>query len=460
MQDTADIEAFADIKRFIERWLADRAFRAAYPGEPKRVGEAHGLKVDPETVRVVWDQGGEGHADPSPLMRRYWAFVDDLVVRRHELAEAAAPADPRFAAWRQRQIHRLHLEVGVSLYPNPHIPASFELSRGCSVGCWFCSASPPSLSDTFLYTPQNARLWRGLLEALRDIAGPEASARSICYSGTDPLDNPDYERFADDFATLHDGGPFTSTALAVRDPERTRRLMARFGAGNMRFSVLSLAMLNKIHAAFTPEELLPVSINFRNEGSIEAKLLTFAGRARERAKTYRKYRPGDPVINTPSCETGFKFNLPDRVIRLSSPCAPDDRWPEGNRVYDEARFDDADDARRIMEQMIARHMPLAPPDDFVAAFQRPLRFEATVNGFALVGPHLTQRFENTPQKPFLGRLGEAISEGRRTVRDLTELVAREAGAPHEAVLASLNEFFRLGLLDDEPAVAAPVAEMA
>jgi hypothetical protein len=51
----------------------------------------------------------------------------------------------------------------------------------------------------FRYTPENARLWRGILEAVRDVAGPW---RSICYSGTDTFDNPEYERFIEDFAAV------------------------------------------------------------------------------------------------------------------------------------------------------------------------------------------------------------------------------------------------------------------
>src|SRR3954469_8379036 len=49
-----DVILFSGIKRFEERWGADRKFRAAYPADPRRVGEAYGLRVDPEIVRPVW----------------------------------------------------------------------------------------------------------------------------------------------------------------------------------------------------------------------------------------------------------------------------------------------------------------------------------------------------------------------------------------------------------------------
>jgi len=59
------------------------------------------------------------------------------------------PEDPRFAQWRERQTYRANIEVGAWPSLNPHIPASYKLSRGCSVGCWF-SRLPSKLEDMFL----------------------------------------------------------------------------------------------------------------------------------------------------------------------------------------------------------------------------------------------------------------------------------------------------------------------
>ena len=140
--------------------------------------------------------------------------------------------------------------------------------------------------------------------------------RHCRYSGTDPFDNPQYERFIEDFAAVNGYLPYTSTALAVRDPERTRRLLAVSGPNQLRFSVLSLGMLTRIHAEFAPEELLLVEIGPRNEGSIQSRFMGFAGRAREHLKIYKRNVPGEPSIHSPSCESGFKFNLVDRVVQL------------------------------------------------------------------------------------------------------------------------------------------------
>jgi len=444
--DPGDVPRFAHIKRFTERWAVEPAFRASFPSDPARVASSLNLKVDPEDLRPFWDLHAREkilrhEAQYAPVVKRFLDFTRQLGRHRIDTITKIQPADPRFAKWRTRQIYRLNLEVGATLSPNPHILASYELSRGCSVGCWFCSVSPPRLEDVFRHSPENARLWCEILEAVRQVIG--LAPQSICYYGTDPFDNPDYERFTQDFSEIHGEMPYTSTALPVRDVERTRRLIARSGPNDLRFSVLSIGILNKIHAAFSPEELLLVDVSPRNEGSTESHHLNFAGRAREHVKTYQRHQPGEPRLDTSSCRSGFSFNMVDRVIRLTSPCAPDDRWPNGERVYDEATFEDGADVRRILEGMISLHMATAPDEQRPLRFQRSLQFEPMAHGFKLNSRYLRQRFEDTDETPFMGRLGCLISSGRHTAGQAIGILGPDCAD-------TLNHLFQLGLLDDEP----------
>ncbi|TFV49238.1 radical SAM family RiPP maturation amino acid epimerase [Bradyrhizobium niftali] len=445
-----DITPFSDIKRFEERWHGDHKFRAAYAQDPDRVGVTFGLRVDPEVVRPIWDPEHPGRDESAclPVWVRYRDFQRRGSKHLLDAIAAGKPADPRFARWRQRQIYRANLEIGVSLTPNPHIPASFELSRGCSVGCWFCSLSPPKLDDVFQYTPEHARLWREILEVIRVVSGP-AARRTICYSGTEPFDNPHYERFVADFVSAFSDVPFTSTAIPTRDVERTRRLLATSPAYRVRFSVLSVGALAKIHAAFSPEETLPVLFGLRNEGATDARYVNFAGRARDNVAKYRKYQPGPPVISTPSCESGFKFNLAERTIRLVSPCAPDDRWPMGYRVYDETRFETGRDVARTVEDMMSRHMTRTARDLPVLRFPGHLRYQPINTGFALIGRRLRQRFEDTFDMPSMARLGELIAAGKHSASAIVTLFDRECGVTQEAVTATLEELFHLGVLDED-----------
>ncbi|WP_271565246.1 radical SAM family RiPP maturation amino acid epimerase [Bradyrhizobium sp. CCBAU 11386] len=445
-----DVTPFSDIKRFEERWHADPTFRSAFIQDPDRVAATFGLRVDPELVRPIWDpeHSGDDESKSPPVWVRYRDFQRRGTKHLLDATAASQPADPRFARWRQRQIYRANLEIGVSLTPNPHIPASFELSRGCSVGCWFCSLSPPRLDDVFRYTPEHARLWREILEVIGGVSGP-AARRTICYSGTDPFDNPDYERFVDDFVSTFGDVPFTSTAIPTRDVERTRRLLAISPAYRVRFSVLSVGALAKIHAVFSPEETLPVLFGLRNEGATDARSLNFAGRARDNVAKYRKYQPERPVISTPSCESGFKFNLAERTIRLVSPCAPDDRWPMGYRVYDEASFETGGDVARIVEDMMSRHMTRTASDLPVLRFPNHLRYESINTGFALIGRRLRQRFEDTSDMPSMARLGELIASARHNASAIGTLLDRECGVRREATTATLEDLFNLGALEED-----------
>jgi hypothetical protein len=207
-------------------------------------------------------------------------------------------------------------------------------------------------------------------------------------------------------------------------------------------------MLSKIHAAFSPEELLLVTVSPRNEGSSGARMMIFAGRAQQNVTTYRKYRP-DVLMNTPSCESGFMFNLIERTIKLASPCAPDEHWPLGFRVYDDRRFETPEDVRWIVDEMMDRHMARKASELTLLRFQSCLRFEPTSNGFAIIGPRLRQRFEATHEMPLMTMLGEMIQSGRYSAEKLISL-AEQHGVARASIVDTLDDLFRLGVLDEGP----------
>ena len=78
---------------------------------------------------------------------------------------------PRFQAWRKRQMQRCASELGGSAPAITHPIVAFELSDGCTVGCWFCGAGAAKLSGHFLHTPANRELWRETLEIAREVWG-------------------------------------------------------------------------------------------------------------------------------------------------------------------------------------------------------------------------------------------------------------------------------------------------
>ena len=105
--------------------------------------------------------------------------------------------------------------------------------------------------------------------------------------------------------------------------------------------------------------------------------------------------------------------------------------------------------------MIARHMPTEPSEQTLLRFQRCLEFEPAEHGFNLTSRHLRQRFENSREVPYRGRLGALIHAGCHDTLQVIRILAADCGAQPESVRSELNRLFRLALLDDEPAVPVP-----
>ena len=264
----------------------------------------------------------------------------------------------RFKHWRSRQKNRLISQTVRGLSKDSgHFLAAFELSKGCSGGCWFCSLSAQRLESVYPHNHDTQKEWRFILEELKTLLGP-ALHTSFCYWATDPLDNPDYESFALDFKDILGSFPSTTTALATRDLKRTRDLLnlTRCEKGSTRFSVTSKSKLDEIHKSFTSTELLNTELVLQMDGAIyEGK--SNAGRARERAKVNNKRASIVDDDQSPSCVSGFLFNMVEKTITLISPCLPCDQWPNGHRTHAEHKFADYKEVPTIIDEMIDKYMP-------------------------------------------------------------------------------------------------------
>ena len=444
----------AAIKRAVERWMADPRFRQAFAEQPAAALRERQLTAVPEAlVELVSELErprapvSDERAPTHPDARRYRAYLDTLRRHREAIRALGEPDDRRMRRWRARQIERCTSELGpVAGRGIVHAPIAFELSNGCSVGCRFCAVSAPGLADIFSYTPANARLWRTVLAAVHTRFG-DAGAAGFCYWATEPLDNPDYERFCADFATEFGRPPPTTTALAARALDRARAL-ARQGLREgvvHRFSVLSLGMLDRLHAAFTPEELLGVELTPLNRGSILR--YSNAGRARARYANESEGPPRD-VPGTIACVTGFLVNMVDRRVRLISPTQATEDWPLGYRVYAERHFDDGPGFAAALAELIERAMPLALPAHGPLRFRPDLRWTERADGFDLANEHVVHRVRLPDLAAALGQaiVGEALSPVAAAERLGGSRVADMA-----KVHALLTCMFDRGLFDDAPA---------
>lgn len=448
----ATAPSVAAVKRFLERWAADERFRAEVEADPQGAPLRRGIPVDARELRPLFDPDAEG-APASPLVEAYRAFRQERLEHCERVRRESAPAEPRFRAWRARQMARVRTELRPLIHDSiVHPVFAVELSKGCSVGCWFCGVGALRLEDQFLHTPDNARLWRQTLDVLAGFTGPVAARWGFLYWATDPFDNPDYEKFCFDFRDAFGLFPHTTTAQPLRDSERSRafiRLAEANGCHATRFSILSLGVLDRLHALMSAGELTHVELVLQMKTSVLKK--SSAGRSRERARQ-QAAREGrdfeDSAGDTIACVSGFLLNMVERTVRLVSPCAASDRWPLGYFVHDEGRFEDAGELEALVEAMIERHMPeTIRPRDRVR-FRRDLAYEPLDGGFRVSARWGRLTFDGNP---FLEELGRIIAAGDRTAEEIAGHFGDRYGVEPDSVAGWLSLVFDNGVLDEEPA---------
>lgn len=451
----------AAVKRFGERWRADRAFREALPGDPAAVARQYGLEADPMMLRSLWDirYQAEQPADwqPPVAVQRYRMFVREKLLHREGLrSRECVPADPRHQAWRERQIARTMTHLGPRSYDGIiHAPFAIEVSKGCSVGCWFCGVSAERRQGDFLYTPANARLWRGILEVLKRALGSAAST-GFTYWATDPLDNPDYEKLCLDMADICGRFPQTTTAQPQKHVERVKRLLRLsedHGCTINRISVLTLKHFDKVMESFSAEELLHCEIVAQN---FEASHIQGnAGRARGARKLKRSAEAHglmddawEKVPGTIACISGWLINMVEQRVRLITPCPASERWPDGYWVLDDRHFRDAEEFEAQLEDMTERHMAPSIRASQPARFRPDLRIACDGQTIRALGYGATTTMAGGGN---VKELADALIRGDLTAGELA--VQREDlyGRPAAMTMDTLNSIFAAGALDEEPA---------
>jgi radical SAM family RiPP maturation amino acid epimerase len=454
----AYLREVAEVKRLLECWSADAAFRERIAVEPEAAVASLGLALDPAPLKYLWDvQTALATAadDISLSALRYRAFILEKVTHRNQMRQNLPSMDRRFATWRERQMRRAeHQLSSLASGSIVHAPFCIELCHGCSVGCWFCGIAAPRLEDIFRHTPENAALFSGVIEALQEIFG-DATGRGFLYWATDPMDNPDYEQFMVDFHSFTGVFPQTTTALALKDIDRTRALLelSRQKCGMLdRFSLLSLKQLERVHKEFTAEELLYVELVTQNREGHQHKARS--GRAMvERASRNGASFPGEQAVaGTIACVSGFLISMVERSVKLISPCQADERWPLGYIVFGEGRFKDAASFRVLVNRLADEHMDMNLRGDEPLAFQSFLKCEEISDGLRLVGPHTRIEFTDNP---VFSEIGRTIRQAGRTADEVVEAVERETGAQAAEVSYALNLLLKHGLLDTLGSGIAP-----
>ncbi len=381
-----DARLLAQVQRFRERWMGDDRFREALGEAPAAAVAALGLDVDPEALAFVWRRGEP--ADERTPEARAWRRINDRAQAYVDFFTDDHGADGRYRAWRARQRARFAFALGSTRSAlNPHLPFAVELTRGCSLRCWFCGVSAQPLAAVL---PTDLPAWERMLDALEAAFGANA-ARGILYWATDPLDHPHYEAYADAFRRRFGCFPSTTTAAPLADPARTRRLMALARPADypyhvLRFSMVTRRRLEQTHAEFSADELAGVELAAVNRESILA--LADVGHAREAARRRpelaaheRAKLRGSGVDaerflhQTVASVSGLLIEPLAGRVRLISPEPCSDRWPDGYVVFGEERFGRADELADAIDRLAARCMTTEPPARL--ALQRGVAVAAT-----------------------------------------------------------------------------------
>ena len=403
------------------------------------------LDISIDCIKLLWQQAtSQISTEDSKNLYDY----HNLIQVQHNWAQsvidlAANNSNLKFKAWRKRQVWRCMSQLGGA----NHFPLSIELSKGCSVGCWFCGVAAPKLGDIFFYTSKNARLWQEILNIAKKLFGSAAGA-GFCYCASDPFDNPDYEKFLVDFYNILGIFPQTTTAQPLKNPERTRKLLKlslEKGCMLNRFSIISLSQLEQLHQEFAPEELAFVDLVLQNPES--GQLKSNSGKARQNnQRTKLKQQLLDKSeAGTTACISGFLLNMIDRTVKLISPFPASDIHPLGYRIYQQGTFTDAKDLQQFVENAIAVNMPLAVRLNDRLRFRSDLHYEPLPNGFQLSTKHLTIKFCQTP---LMKQLGEIIRQGEKTVEETANLFS-VWGISASDIYENLNVIFNRGVLDEE-----------
>jgi len=461
--DPAYVSQVSRVKRFLECYTADRRVRQAMdtPAQAEMLA-FYGLDVDPEEIRYLWDHDfhiekrrGKGWCAPLSV-QRYRLWITEKILHRELLrTRDINPNDVRHARWRERQMNRMHGHLGSAMHKRIiNAPFSVELSDGCSVGCWFCGVSAEKRKQDWPYNEENAVLWHGVLNELKARMG-ETARFGFCYWATDPLDNPDYEKFMRDYATVLGSWSQTTSAQAHKYIERVRHLLIESrerGCLINRFSVLSLGILKKILEAFTPEELLYTELITQNMEA--SSMQSNSGRARNserlKVKAGQTENVGEKWSEQPgtiACVSGFLLNMPKKTVRMITPVPCTDQWPNGYWVFEEGTFDSAESFGSLLDGMMERHMPLSLRMNDTARFRRDIRYSEIEDGIALQSFGATTHYFGGEPAKTLGRL---LSEKNHTVLDIALAMEKVSSAPLEKTLNFLNSLFDHGFLDEEP----------
>ena len=323
-----------DVKRFLELFTADPEFREEAIKQPNQIISCHGIKMMPSEIQDLWQESENRLFDRrTNASITYTSWCTKRRQKAHHWLQKLDTEIPSsFHHWRNRQANRYAAQAADGFARRKRLlPFAIELSEGCSIGCQYCGLSAPKLKSVARYdSNNNGTTFNAITASLKNYVG-EAGATGFLYWATDPFDNPDYEKYIQEFNKEFGIPPQTTTAAWRKNLNRTRnflKLRETMGGTWDRFSINSLEDLHIIMKEFSPLQLKDVDLVLQNPESLKIK--SCAGRAKDLATKTQ--------LGSIACVSGFLINLTQKSIKLISPCIDFEKWPQGYAVYAETNF--------------------------------------------------------------------------------------------------------------------------
>lgn len=369
-------------------------------------------------------------------------FMNAKVEWRDGLKEKCSPDNSKMKKWRDRQFGRCKMSFPDRAEGNVHIPVVYELSSGCSVGCDFCGVGAKGLQAVYRYNDENAGFFRQILEVSNSIIG-EAAKYAGVYFATEPLDNPDIEKFHKMFVNMNGQTPQITTAVPVRDIERTRKLIATLDENSnmfFRFSVRSLDEFNKIMESFTPEELLYVEL-LPQYSEAPANNFVKAGRSRNE----------EGIETSISCISGFLVNMCEKTIKLTTPVLPSDEFPEGMAIILNEKFATIEEYEAILKKAISEKMKtILEPDDKLSIYSW-FNYSEIDDKVGIISKNGVGILVNSDESAIIYKhIYDALKEGIYTRKELGKIVADKMNIlDTTSIFSIINKMWNMGFIEDK-----------
>jgi radical SAM family RiPP maturation amino acid epimerase len=446
------------LKRGIERWVNDFHFRREFEADPIGSLRNHGLDLELKSLQImISPEFAQSYTSSDPktpmLVRQYRDFIQSKRQHCIEIRESH-PKHSRWHRWRQRMLNATLWRDGPRKHAKlVHAPFTIELTKGCTVGCWFCGVDAAKYQGPIEINGQTEKLWKELLISLRNIAGVKSAQHGFCYWATDPFDHPEYEWFLEHFHDILGYWPQTTTAQVMKHAERMRKLLTHIKSRNafvQRFSMIRSGDFDAIHDYFSPEELFMCELIPQYDDRLSPKAT--AGRVRQLVLERQNANKPIPIhynleaTGSIACVSGFLINLAEQSVKIITPCNASERWPLGYRVLAEETLESSSNIEQILLRMLNNSLnDRLQADDRLVAYSG-IKFTATdsnslcatKNGYTFSLPNISNA----------SHLAELLQGGEMSV---AEICAKQSKLGVENLYTSitLNQLFDQGLFDED-----------